>query len=66
MGTILCSVKQSDFFQQMEFHKATKVNLINLSKNNKGYISEYSHILSRDDEIFIIFRAYQETVKWIS
>ena len=35
----LCSVKQSDFFQQMEFHKETKVNLINLSKINKGFFS---------------------------
>ena len=26
-------------FQQMDFHKATKVNLINVLKNNKGSIS---------------------------
>ena len=35
---ILCSVKQSDCFQQLEFHKATKVNLINVSKINKALI----------------------------
>ena len=39
IGTILFSVKQSDFFQQMEVHKATKVNLINVSMINKDFIS---------------------------
>ena len=36
METILFLVKQSDFIQQIEFHKVTKVHFINLSKKNKG------------------------------
>ena len=36
METILFLVKQSDFIQQIEFHKVTRVHLINLSKRNKG------------------------------
>ena len=66
MGTILCSVKQSDFFQQMEFHKATKVNLVNLTKNNKGSISAFLIYYLEMTKCLLNFVHLKRIVNWIS
>ena len=59
MGTILCSVKHS-FFPIDGISQRNKSNFDKFIKGQQRFYCNYSHILSRDDEMSIKFRASQK------
>ena len=58
--------KTERFFSTDGVSQRNKSKFDKFIEDQQRLYSSCSHILSRDDEMSIKFRAYQKTVKWIS